>query len=406
MPSGGASATEGTLVRWFKREGESVERGELLFEVESDKAMLEVEAQSAGILHKILVADGTSGVAVDEVVGLLVANDERAEAVASSSKGPAEAPSPAAIQAPVARHAQPAIAVSNIDSGGRILASPLARRQAVELAVDLAAVGGRGPNGRILRADVEAAAARGKTAAIASPKTAAIDAPALAALERGDERIPHSNMRRVIAQRLGEAKRAIPHFYLTIDCCVDELLKLRQKFDQQASGFRPTVNDFIVRAAARALRRVPECNAAWTDDAIIRYRSVDISVAVATPGGLMTPIVREADQKSLSSISAEIRNLAARAKEGRLKPAEYQGGSLTISNLGMYGIREFTAIVNPPQACILAIGASEPRPVVRDGGLAVATQMSCTLSADHRVVDGALGAKFLAEFKRLIENPD
>jgi pyruvate dehydrogenase E2 component (dihydrolipoamide acetyltransferase) len=390
MPSGGASATEGTLVRWLKREGESVERGELLFEVESDKAMLEVEAQSAGVLHRILVADGTSGVAVDEVVGLLVSDDESAEAVASSSKGPAQTPSPAAIQAPVARHAQPAAAVSKFESGRRILASPLARRQAVELAVDLAAVGGRGPNGRILRADVEAAAARGNTAA----------------LERGDERIPHSNMRRVIAQRLGEAKRTIPHFYLTIDCCVDALLKLRQKFDQQADGFRPTVNDFIVRAAARALRQVPECNAAWTDDAIIRHRSVDISVAVATPGGLMTPIVREADQKSLSSISAEIRDLAARAKEGRLKPAEYQGGSLTISNLGMYGIREFTAIVNPPQACILAIGASEPRPVVRNGGLAVATQMSCTLSADHRVVDGALGARFLAEFKRLIENPD
>jgi pyruvate dehydrogenase E2 component (dihydrolipoamide acetyltransferase) len=274
-----------------------------------------------------------------------------------------------------------------------VFASPLARRIAKALNVDLARVAGSGPNGRVLKADVESASRAG-------PAARATAAPA-----GSYEDIPHTNTRRIIAQRLSEAKRSVPHFYLTIDCDADALLAARRQANEMIDDLKLSVNDLVIKAVALALRRVPAANAAWTETAIRRFRDVDLAVAVAAPGGLITPVVRNADAKSLRQISAEMKELAARARESRLRPDEYQGGGFTISNLGMFGIREFAAIINPPQACILAVGASERRAVVRDGALAVATMMTCTLSVDHRAVDGALGAEFLAAFKKLIESP-
>jgi pyruvate dehydrogenase E2 component (dihydrolipoamide acetyltransferase) len=292
---------------------------------------------------------------------------------------------PVAVSAPVAA------------SGGRVFASPLAKRLAAQVSLDISRLSGSGPNGRIVRRDVEAARQTGFTTAPASA-TAAASGPAY-------EDIPHSAMRRTIAQRLAESKQKVPHFYVTIDCEMDELLHMRQKLNQAVPAGKISVNDFIIKAVAHAMGQVPAVNASWTDTAIRRYRSADISVAVATPGGLITPIVRNVAAKSLGAISAEVKALAERAKAGKLQPIEYQGGNFSISNLGMYGVREFSAIINPPQACILAVGAAEQRPVVKNGALAVATVMSCTLSADHRVVDGAVGAEFLAAFKVAIQNP-
>ena len=274
-----------------------------------------------------------------------------------------------------------------------MFASPLARRIARDLNVDLARVSGSGPNGRVLKADVQAASRAGTPAHAAPPAGPAY------------EDIPHSNTRRVIAQRLAEAKRSVPHFYLTIDCEVDALLAARTQANEMVAGLKLSVNDLVIKAAALALRKVPAVNAAWGENAIRRFRDVDVAVAVSAPSGLVTPVVRNADAKSLREISAEMKELAARAQQSRLRPDEYQGGGFTVSNLGMVGIREFAAIINPPQACILAVGASEQRPIVRDGALAVATLMTCTLSVDHRAVDGALGAAFLAAFKKLVESP-
>lgn len=404
--------SEGNILRWLKQEGEAVERGEALLEIETDKAVVEAVAPARGILGKILAAGGSEGVKADSVVGLIAVDGEDLAAAAEPAGATpvGSAPAGAATVATAAGEASPAGAQQ------RIPASPLARRLARETGVDLAAVRGRGPHGRVLRADVESAArqvaaapAPGGAAPLPTSTVAAAGTAAPSAAGAAFEDIPHSAMRRVIAQRLGEAKRTVPHFYLSLDCAVDALLALRAQFNAQLDahpgGGKLSVNDFIVKAVALALRRVPGCNAAWTEAAVRRFAEVDIAVAVATPGGLITPIVRGADRKSLGTVSAEIRALAGRAREGRLKPEEYQGGGFTLSNLGMYGIREFAAIINPPQACILAVGACEQRPVVRDGSLAVATLMSCTLSVDHRVVDGALAAEFLAEFRRLIENP-
>ena len=394
MPAVAPSMTEGNIVRWAKKEGDPVRKGEVLLELETDKAVVEVEAQHDGVLGRILVAEGTNGVKVDTLIALLAGQGEDSKTMAAAAPNRTAAavpatPSPAATAAAPAHPAAPA-------AGGRVFASPLARRVAKDLNVDLSRVSGSGPNGRVLKADVEAAGRSGTAAT-----GAAMAAPGGAAYED----IPHSNTRRIIAQRLSEAKRTVPHFYLTIDCEVDALLAARGQADEMIAGLKLSVNDLVIKAVALALRKVPAANAAWTETAIRRFRDVDIAVAVAGPNGLITPVLRNADAKSLRQISAEMRELAARAKESRLRPDEYQGGGFTISNLGMFGIREFSAIIDPPQACILAVGASEQRPVVRDGALAVATMMTCTLSVDHRAVDGALGAEFLAAFKKLIESP-
>ena len=388
MPTVAPSMTEGNIVRWAKKEGDPVRQGEVLLEVETDKAVIEVEAQHDGVLGRILVAEGTNGVKVDTPIALLAGKGEDPKAVAATAHSPAAA-SPAAATAAEPAAAHPAVHAP----GGRVFASPLARRIAKELDIDLARVAGSGPNGRVLKADVESASRAGT-----ATRATAVTAPAY-------EDIPHSNTRRVIAQRLSEAKRSIPHFYLTLDCNVDALLAARTQANEMIDGLKLSVNDLVIKAVALALRKVPAANAAWTETAIRRFRDVDVAVAVAAPSGLITPVVRNADAKSLRQISAEMKDLAARAKENRLRPDEYRGGGFTISNLGMFGIREFAAIINPPQACVLAVGASEQRPVVRDGALAVATMMTCTLSVDHRAVDGALGAEFLAAFKKLIESP-
>lgn len=388
MPAVAPSMTEGTIVRWLKHAGEPVHKGEVLLEIETDKALVEVPATHEGVLGRIVVAEGTSGVKVDTVIALLAVNGEDVGALAvtapsTTTKATAApvAPQPALTTAPVV--APP------VRNRTRIFASPLARRIAQSLDVDLARVTGSGPNGRVLKADVEAAARMTRPAA---------SGPAY-------EDVPHTNVRRVIAARLTQAKQSVPHFYLTIDCDADALLAARRQANELVPDMRLTVNDFIVKAAALALRRVPAVNAAWTDDAIRHFRDVDVAVAVSTPGGLITPIVRNADRKSLREIASEMRELAARAREGRLRAEEFQGGGFTISNLGMHGIREFAAIINPPQACILAVGAAEQRPVVRNGALGIATLMTCTLSVDHRCVDGALGAEFLGVFKRFVEAP-
>ena len=400
MPSVAPSMTEGGIARWAKQVGEPVVLGEVLFEVETDKAVVEVAAPQDGVLASIVVPAGAQGVQVDALIGLLAVAGEdlrspgappaaalpQTSAIAATAiEAPASAPAPAAAATPALPPRSP---------GTRAIASPLARRVAKQRNVDLTRVRGSGPNGRILKADVEAAALPGAMLET-TPATAH---PAF-------EDVPHSNVRRVIAERLSEAKRTIPHFYLTIDCDVDALLAARRQANEHVPGLRLSVNDFVVKAAALALRKVPAVNAAWMADAIRHFHDVDIAVAVATPAGLITPIVRHADRKSIGRISDEMRELAGRAKAGRLRPEEFQGGGFTISNLGMHGIRQFSAIVNPPQACILAVGAAEQRPVVRNGAVTIATLMTCTLSIDHRSVDGALGAEFLGAFKALIEAP-
>ena len=382
--------TEGTLVQWLKQVGDAVAQGEPLLEIEGDKAVVEVPAPQAGVLAAIAVPAGSERVAVDTVIGWLSAAGEAEAGALPAATAPPTAPA-AAAAATAASVARAPASTQSQPPAERIFASPLARRLANEQHVDIAQLRGSGPNGRILKADVEAAA----------PAWPAASAPAQAAYEE----LPHSSMRRVIASRLADAKRNIPHFYLTIDCEVDALLAAREQANRLEPDLRLSVNDCVVKAAALALRKVPAANVAWTDDAIRRFRDVDIAVAVGTPGGLITPIVRRADTKGLAALSREMRELAARAMENRLRPEEFQGGGFTVSNLGMHGIREFSAIINPPQACILAVGAAEQRPVVRDGALAVATLMTCTLSVDHRCVDGVLGAQFLAAFKRFVEAP-
>jgi len=419
MPALSPTMTEGKLAKWLKKEGDAVKAGDPVCEIETDKATMEVEAVDEGILEKILVAAGSEAVKVNTPIAVL-----RAE----GDSGVLAAPAPVKAPAPVAAAAAPVPAVSApaapAAGGKRVIASPLARRLAAQAGLDLVGVTGSGPHGRIIKADVAEALARGpvaKPAAVAAPAAApvaAAPAPARAAPAAGpDARVwsdqvglryrtqSNSGMRKVIAKRLTEAKQTVPHFYLTIDVALDPLLRIRAELNAKSDAYKLSVNDFVVRAVALALRKVPAANAAWTDDDILLYEPVDISVAVATPNGLITPIVRNADAKGLAFISAEMKALAAKARDGKLKPEEFQGGTFTISNLGMFGIREFAAIINPPQGCILAVGAGEQRPVVRDGALAVATMMSCTLSVDHRVVDGAVGAEFLAAFKKLVEDP-
>ncbi|AHJ66443.1 pyruvate dehydrogenase complex dihydrolipoamide acetyltransferase [Granulibacter bethesdensis] len=405
MPALSPTMTEGTLARWLKKEGDTITAGDVIAEIETDKATMEVEAVDEGVLGRILVPDGTEGVAVNAPIAILV---EEGEAIPDQGDIPAPAKasaSPAAESSVPAKPEPKAIASSGPDrTENRIFASPLARRIAKEAGIDLTSLTGSGPSGRILRADVEKAKGTG-----GKPASASTAAPA--ATGATHKLVPHSGMRRTIARRLTEAKQTIPHFYVTMDVALDALLKLRADLNArspaegQEGAFKLSVNDLIIKAAGLALRRVPGVNAAWSEDGILLFEDVDISVAVSIPDGLITPIIRQADRKGVVSISTEMKELAARARKGGLQPSDYQGGGFSISNLGMYGVRDFAAIINPPQAAILAVGAGEQRPVVRDGALAVATVMSCTLSVDHRVVDGALGAQWLGAFRQIVEDP-
>jgi len=424
MPALSPTMTEGTLVKWLVKEGDQVGPGDVLAEIETDKATMEVESIDEGKVGKILVAEGTEGVQVNAVIAVLLEEGEDAGAIAAApapaAPKPAPVPGAAATVAPApapAAAAPAASAPAASATGARLFASPLAKRMARQAGLDLAALTGSGPHGRVVKRDIEAALAGGVPSAVAAaPAAAAVAAPVAASagptaarladlLGMAYELQPLSSMRKTIARRLTEAKQTVPHFYLTVDCEIDELLKLRKELNGRFEDTKISVNDFVIRAAALALKQVPGANASFDETGILLYQHADVSVAVATPGGLITPIVKAAETKGLATISAEMKDLAGRAREGKLKPEEYQGGSFSVSNLGMFGVREFAAIINPPQGCILAVGAGQQRPVVKDGALAVATVMSCTLAVDHRVVDGALGAEFLAAFKKLIEYP-
>ena len=413
MPALSPTMTEGNLAKWLKKEGDAIKAGEAICEIETDKATMEVEAVDEGVLEKILVPGGSQGVKVNAPIAVLRAEGDTS-LVAVAKAAPASAPAPAVVAAPVAPSAPaPMVQAPAPRSGSRIVASPLAKRIAGQAGLDLAGVAGSGPRGRIVKHDVAEALARGPVAKAVPAAVAAAPRPAQADDTRSwadavglKYRLQaNSGMRKVIARRLSEAKQTIPHFYLSVDIVLDTLLKARSNLNDQSSGYKLSVNDFVIRAAAAALRKVPAANASWTEENTLLFEQVDISVAVATPAGLITPIIKAADTKGLATISAEMKDLAARARDGKLKPEEFQGGTFTISNLGMFGVREFAAIINPPQACILAVAAGEQRPVVRDGALAIATVMTCTLSVDHRVVDGAVAAEFLAVFKKMLEEP-
>src|SRR3954463_16175472 len=432
MPALSPTMTEGNLARWLKKEGDEVHAGDVIAEIETDKATMEYEAVDEGRIGKIIVPEGAQGIKVNQPIAVLLEEGEDPSSLAQfapeqtnaapqaeappASREPKTEPAPAPAAPPAEQAPRPA-AVNGSDEG-RVFASPLARRMAQQAGLDLSAMRGSGPNGRVVKADIDCALAapgaapRTPTARPSMPGavsgSAAVFAKeqvlALAGNPPFTEK-PHSAMRRVIARRLAESKQTVPHFYMSVDCAIDELLKTRAALNAKSDKYRISVNDFVVRAAALALRQVPAANASWSDDAILLWERVDVSIAVALEDGLITPIVKSADQKGLAQIAAETKDLAERARAGKLKLEEFQGGTFSISNLGMYGIRDFAAVINPPHGCILAVGAGEQRPVARDGQLTVATVMTCTLSCDHRVVDGAVGAQFLAAFKRLIEDP-
>ena len=411
MPALSPTMTEGNLARWLKNEGDSVAPGDVIAEIETDKATMEVESVDEGVLGKILVAEGAEEIPVNTPIAVILEEGEDNSALAGFDAGAAApAAAPPATQpapAPVAAAAPPASAAAAVPAqtapaatvapGGRVFASPLARRMAEQQGIDLSSLKGSGPNGRIVKADIEAYA--GGAAPTAAPAPIAGETPY--------ELVPVNNIRKVVARRLTESKQQVPHFYMTVDCDIDALLKVRADLNSRAKDgeFKISVNDMIIKASAVALMQVPAANASWSDDGIKMYSQADISVAVAIDDGLITPIVRNANGKGLRTISENMLDLAGKARDGELAPEEYQGGTFSISNLGMFGIKDFQAVINPPQGCILAIGAGEQRPIVKDGALAIATMMSVTLSCDHRVVDGAVGAQFLAALKTLIEDP-
>jgi len=423
MPALSPTMTEGNVTKWLKKEGDEVHSGDVLAEIETDKATMEFEAVDDGRLGKILVPEGAEGIKVNQPIALLLGEGEDPSALETAASPVSEA-APTTSRPRETVSVQPAarpIPERTGNGKGRIFASPLARRMAQQAGLDLAAITGSGPQGRIVKADVEAAlsaeqgipaparpAAQPQLALLAAPGAAPILSKervlALAGNPPYTER-PLTAMRRVIARRLTESKQTVPHFYLTVDCEIDELLKFRAELNAKSDAYRISVNDFVIRAAALALRQVPAANASWSDEAILLWDTVDIAVAVALEDGLITPIVKNADGKGLAAIASETKDLAARARAGKLKLEEFQGGTFSISNLGMFGVRDFAAVINPPHGGILAVGAGEQRPVVKNGALAIATVMSCTLSCDHRAVDGAVGAQFLAAFKKLVEDP-
>ena len=422
MPALSPTTETGTLAIWNVSVGDNVRSGDVIAEIETDKATMEVEAVDEGVVASILIVAGSENVAVGTVIALLAEDGEDAASVAAA-KTPASALEPqraatpepqtapgenstlGAVSAQSAQTsvAQPSAVPAPTGSGGRIFASPLARRIAADRGVDLAALAGSGPHGRILRADVEAAVIALAVAPASMGDPAAIG---MAAAPGSGELVANSQMRKVIAERLQQSKQTAPHFYLTVDCEIDQLLASRRQLNALAGdGVKISVNDLVTRAAAQALIQVPEANASWEGDHTRRFAHADISMAVAIEGGLITPVIWAAEQKGLAELSQISRDLAERARAGSLAPEEFTGGSFTISNLGMFGVREFAAVINPPQGAILAVGAGEERPIVRDGALAVATVMTVTLSCDHRAVDGAVGARWLQSFKSFIENP-
>jgi pyruvate dehydrogenase E2 component (dihydrolipoamide acetyltransferase) len=492
MPALSPTMEKGNLAKWLKKEGDAVKSGDVIAEIETDKATMEVEAIDEGVLAKIVVPEGTADVPVNQLIALIAGEGEDpktvtghgapaagaapAPAKAESAPAPSVPPSPPAAGAPAAApppssqaNAAPGpgpagqLSYARVDAapegpatagqargpapqangagvpGGRVFASPLARRIATEAGLDLSAIQGSGPHGRIIERDVRKAMQEGpRPAAVQAPApqpaaapapapaTAPAPKPATPALASGMsdeqvkkffepgsfEEIPHDGMRKTIARRLTESKQTIPHFYLTVDVELDALLKLREQINGAAAkdkegrpAFKVSVNDFVIKALALALLRVPDANVSWTEGAMLKHKHADVGVAVAIPGGLITPVVRKAEIKTLSAISNEMKDFAARARTRKLKPEEYQGGSTAVSNLGMFGVKDFAAVINPPHATILAVGAGEKRVVVKDGAPAVATMMSATLSTDHRAVDGALGAELLQAFKGLVEAP-
>jgi pyruvate dehydrogenase E2 component (dihydrolipoamide acetyltransferase) len=420
MPALSPTMTEGKLAKWHVKEGDKVTSGKVICEIETDKATMEVEAVDEGIIGKIVVAEGTEGVAVNAVIAILVEEGEAVPAGDAKPAAPAPAAKPAAAPEPpkpapaaAAAPAPQATAPAKTQDGGRVFASPLAKRLAAEAGLDLSKISGSGPHGRVVKEDVEHAAKAGTAtpAPAAAPQPAAAKGPTQPQFVVPGEattKIPHTSIRKVIARRMSESKQTVPHFYLTVDYEIDALLEARKAINalaEKTKGSKVSVNDMVIKACAMALRDHPDVNASWSEDAMIQYNTVDISVAVATDRGLVTPIVRNADLKGLGRIAADMKDLAARARTGKLKLDEFQGGGFTISNLGMYGIKDFLGIINPPQAAILAVGAGEERVVVRNGQMVIRNVMSCSLSVDHRVVDGALGSVFLQTLRSYIEQP-
>jgi pyruvate dehydrogenase E2 component (dihydrolipoamide acetyltransferase) len=442
MPALSPTMTEGNLAKWHKKEGDAVKAGDVIAEIETDKATMEFEAVDEGTIGKILVPEGAQGVKVNQPIAVLLEEGEDKSALANVKPAAAPAapkpavPPAAAPQAPPSQASKPAAAPTPASApapapaanghapGARVFASPLARRLAEQAKIDISAIRGSGPHGRIVKHDVEAAlkggtAPRASAPAQARAPMAPVQMPASSggggitrysrdqvhALAGGTPftDIPITGMRRVIANRLAESE-VVPHYFLTVDCELDALLKARADIND-ALGVKTSVNDFVIKATALALRKVPMVNASWSEDAILKWEEVHVSVAVALPEGLITPIIKNADKKAIALISSEMRELAERAKSGKLKLEEFQGGTISVSNLGMYGTRQFTAVINPPQSAIIAVGAGDKRAVVKNDQLAIATVMSCTGTFDHRVVDGALGAQFMAAFKKLIEAP-
>jgi len=418
MPALSPTMEEGALAKWLVKPGDAVAPGDVIAEIETDKATMEVEAVDEGVIGELLVAQGAQGVKVNAVIATLLAEGESAGAPAPAA-APAAAPAPAPVAAPApAPFAAPApapIAGAQALGAARVFATPLARRLAAEKGVDLAGVRGSGPHGRIVKADVERAAPAAAPAPAVqapAPARAAPAAPSAGAIlglyaDRAFTEVALDGMRRTVAARLTEAKQTVPHFYLRRDIELDALIALRAQINDRsaARGVKLSVNDFIIRAAALALQAVPACNAVWAGDRILRFRASDVAVAVAVKGGLFTPVLRDAEAKPLSQLSAEMRDLAARARARKLAPQEYQGGAFAISNLGMFGVDSFDAVINPPHGAILAVGAGVRRPVARGDAVALATVMTATLSVDHRVIDGALGAQFLGALKGLLEDP-
>ena len=423
MPALSPTMEEGTLAKWHVKEGDTVSSGDIMAEIETDKATMEFEAVDEGVIGKILVAEGTEGVKVNDAIAVLLEDGESADdigAVASGSSAAPAASSPEPAQSAAPAADKPAPAAPAKADGARVFATPLARRIAADKGLDLTAIAGSGPHGRIVKADVESATAAPKAAAPAAKAAAPAAGGAAMATgpstdvvlktyaDRPFEEVSLDGMRKTIAARLTEAKQSVPHFYLRRDIQLDALLKFRSQLNKQLEprGVKLSVNDFIIKACALALQQVPEANAVWAGDRTLRFEKSDVAVAVAIEGGLFTPVLRDAEMKSLSALSSEMKDLAGRARERKLAPHEFQGGSFAISNLGMFGIDNFDAIINPPHAAILAVGAGAKKPIVgADGELTVGTVMSTTLSVDHRVIDGALGANLLNAIKDNLENP-
>ncbi len=421
MPALSPTMEEGTLAKWHVKEGDTVSSGDIMAEIETDKATMEFEAVDEGVIGKIVIAEGTEGVKVNAVIAILLEEGESADDIGAASAAPAPKAAPAAAAAPAATTAAAPAPAAPVKEGTRVFATPLARRIAADKGLDLTSISGSGPHGRIVKADVENATAAPKTAAPA----AKADAPAAAAgaamamgpstdvilqtyADRPFEEVKLDGMRKIIASRLTEAKQSVPHFYLRRDIQLDALMKFRSQLNKQLEprGVKLSVNDFIIKACALALQQVPDANAVWANDRTLKFEKSDVAVAVAIEGGLFTPVLRDSEMKSLSALSAEMKDLAGRARDRKLAPHEYQGGSFAISNLGMFGIDNFDAIINPPHSAILAVGAGTKKPIVGvDGELTVGIVMSTTLSVDHRVIDGALGANLLNAIKDNLENP-